>query len=338
MAAPMGIPSGDQILAQQGKSKGFSFGPTAGGSYGGGTSPVKTWDTVLPGQFGQLAMWSGDGFLAVTDTQYTPEPPDDGIAYARRGLDGDWEWIPVATGTGVPEAPIDGRTYTRTGIAGGSWQPLPFLLPEAPVTGQSFVRVGLNQTWQPAFSQANADALYAPLDTVSFPEAPTDGIAYARRGWDHTWQPVATGTGIAEAPPTGLNYVRNGLNRIWNLAFTQAMGNSLYAPISTISFPEAPTDGLLYVRNGALHAWEQALTQQTAQTLFAPFWTVSFPEAPTDGRDYARRGADNSWQVIPVVQNWVTDAPADGQLYVRSGTAQSWVNVQLLDLDGGQYP
>lgn len=334
MAAPMGIPSGDQILAQQGKSKGFSFGPTNGGIFGGGTSPVKTNDTILFGDIGKVAVWAGDGYLEVATVDYIADAPDDGQPYIRQS--GEWMLLSGATGA-VAEAPKTGINYVRNGFF-GAWQPLPYIIPEAPTTGQGFVRVGLNQAWQPAFTQANADALYAPLATVSFPEAPADGTAYARRGWDHTWQPVATGTGIAEAPPTGFLYVRDGLNERWVLGFTEALANTLYAPISTVSFPEAPADGLQYVRNGALHTWQLALTQQTASTLFAPFWTVSFPEAPTDGRDYARRGADNSWQVIPVVRNWVIDAPADGNLYVRSGTAQEWVNVQLLDLDGGQYP
>jgi hypothetical protein len=152
---------------------------------------------------------------------------------------------------------------------------------------------------------------------------------------------VATGTGLPEAPPTGLTYVRDGLNTRWVLAFTQAQaqaqGDARYAPIATVSFPEAPPDGQVYVRNGMLRLWEPALTEAAASTLYAPIWTVSFPEAPTDGRSYARRGADHSWQVIPAVQDWITDAPADGQFYVRDGLLHSWVSVQQQDLDGGVW-
>lgn len=339
MAAPMGIPSGDQILAQQGKSKGFTFGPTAGGIFGGGTSPVRTNDTVLFGDEGKVAVWASDGYLKISTVNYLADAPADGLSYARNGLLG--EWVPTATIAGVPEAPTDGRTYTRTGgttMFNASWLPLPYIIPDAPPDGQVYVRNGLNQTWQPAFTQADAGALYAPLATVSFPEAPTDGIAYARRGWDHTWQPVATGTGVPEAPPTGIVYVRDGYNKAWAIAFTEGMANTLYAPRSTVSFPEAPIDGRGYVRNGALNAWQPAFTEVDGLALFAPAWTVSFPEAPTDGRNYARRGADNSWQALPASQNWITDAPADGNLYVRSGTTAGWINVQDLDLDGGQYP
>jgi hypothetical protein len=331
-----GIPSGDQILAQQMKPKGFQFGPTPGGIYGGGNSPVRQPEAVSPSDFGQLAMWVGDGYIAVTDTEYTPEAPLDGQPYVREG--GEWVVLGNVVGT-VTEAPSTNLTYTRNGFQ-HTWQPLPYIIPEAPVTGQGYVRVGLNQQWQPAFTQANANALYAPISTVSFPEAPMDGTAYARRGWDHSWRPVATGSGVAEAPPTGNVYVRDGLNEAWDLAFTASQANALYAPISLVgtAIGEAPLDGLTYVRNGALRVWQPAFTLQEAVTLFAPIFTVSFPEAPTDGRSYLRRGADHSWQAQAINPGWITDAPATGDFYVRDGLTQSWVDVQQLDLDGGTYP
>ena len=337
MASPGGITSGDQILSQQMKPRGFTFGPTPGGIYGGGNSPVRQREVVSPNEFGQLAMWSGDGYIAVTTTQYAPEAPADGLVYGRRGY--DHQWIPVASNLGVPEAPVDGRSYTRDGQF-QAWLPLPFIIPEAPPTGQPYNRYGSTGTWGLAFSKGAADALYAPIATVGFPEAPDDGIAYARRGWDRRWIPVATNLGVSEAPPTGNTYVRDGLNEAWRLSFTQAQATALFAPISITGsiIPEAPADGQDYVRNGLLRTWQPAFTEAAAVTLFAPIWTVSFPEAPVDGRSYLRRGADHSWQAMPVIQNWITEALDDGQLYVRDGLLQTWVSVQTLDLDGGTYP
>ena len=72
---------------------------------------------------------------------------------------------------------------------------------------------------------------------------------------------------------------------------------------------------------------------------------------PPTGLVYGLDGRTNSW--VPVVTLWqllcvvqqavqqyanIQEAPADGNLYVRNGFAHSWVNVQDLDLDGGQYP
>lgn len=334
---PDGIQTGGAILAAQMKPKAFSFGATPGGTYGGGTSPVRTFDTILPPQFGSLAMWAGDGLLAVTNEVYPTDAPTDGQSYARNGL--SQTWVPVATGTGVPDAPIDGRTYTRTGPPGGigpgSWLPLPYVIPEAPNDGQNYTRNGLNGQWIPAFTPLAAQAMFAPVGTVSFPEAPQDGIAYARRGWDHTWQPVATGTGVPEAPPDGQNYTRNGLYKNWVVAFSQQQATTLFAPISTVSFPEVPNNGAAYDR--VFGGWTPSFTQQQANLLYAPSWTVSFPESPTDGRSYARRGVDHSWQAIPVYTSVVPEAPTDGNLYVRDGESASWINIQTVILDGGTY-
>jgi hypothetical protein len=329
---PDGIQKGDSILAQQMKPRGFQFGPTEGGTYGGGTSPVKTFDTILPEQFGMLAMWSGDGLLAITDQTYPTDAPADGIVYGRNGL--SQTWVPVASGSGIPEAPTTGLTYTRNGEA-AQWQPLPYIIPEAPNDGQVYNRNGLNHNWSVAFNQQIANTLYAPLGTVSFPEAPQDGIAYARRGWDHSWQPVATGTGVPEAPPTGANYTRNGAAQSWTQAFTQGQAANLFAPISTVSFPEVPNNGIAYDR--VFGTWVPSFTQQAASVLYAPAWTVSFPEAPTDGRDYARRGVDNSWQAIPPYTPGIPEAPATGALYLRDGLTTGWVDVQTIILDGGTF-
>lgn len=334
---PDGIQTGGSILAQQMKPKGFQYGATPGPTYGGGTSPVRTFDTILPPQFGMLAMWSGDGTIAVTDQDYPTEAPADGIVYGRNGLLG--EWIPVPSGGGIPEAPSTGLTYTRTGspTGPGSWTALPFIISEAPNDGQAYNRNGVNHAWIAAFNQQAANALYAPIGTISFPEAPEDGIAYARRGWDHTWQPVATGTGVPEAPPTGQTYTRDGLHQEWIGAFTLTQATQFFAPISTVSFPEAPTDGNNYTRNGALRTWQPAFSQVQANLLYAPVWTVSFPEAPTDGRSYARRGVDNSWQAIAVTTPGIPEAPATGSLYVRDGSPPGWIDIQTVTLDGGVF-
>lgn len=336
---PDGIVTGGSILAQQMKNRAFQSGPTSGGTYGGGNSPVRTWDTILPSEFGQLAMWSGDGLLAVTDQVYPTDAPADGQNYARNGL--TQTWVPVATGTGIAEAPTTGLTYTRTGpppgggTQPGAWVALPYIIPEAPTDGQPYNRYGNNNTWGVAFSQQAANALYAPISTVSFPEAPNDGIAYARRGWDHSWQPVATGTGLPEAPPDGNTYTRNGLYKNWTLAYTQQQALTQFAPISTVSFPEVPNNGVAYARTYG--AWTPSFTQQQASLLYAPSWTVSFPEAPSDGRTYTRRGVDHSWQAVTIPTSTVPEAPTDGALYVRDGQTASWINIQTVTLDGGTY-
>lgn len=332
---PDGITTGDFILGQQMKPRGFRFGATPGGSYGGGTSPVKTFDTILPDQFGMLAMWTGDGIIAVTNATYITDAPTTGLVYGRNGATG--AWVPVATGSigGIPEAPTTGLAYTRDG-ATASWVALPYIIPEAPNDGQNYTRNGLNHNWSVAFNQQIANGLYAPISTVSFPEAPQDGISYARRGWDHSWQPVATGTGVPEAPPTGLEYTRNGLNESWDVAFTQATAATLFAPISTVSFPEVPNNGVAYDR--VYDGWVPSLTMAQTNLLYAPIWTVSFPEAPTDGREYARRGSDASWQALPTITPGVPFPPATaGEIFVFQGSPAGWINIQTVILDGGTF-
>ena len=331
---PDGITTGDSILSQQMKPKGFSFGATPGGSYGGGTSPVRTFDTILPQQFGMLAMWTGDGQIAVTDQTYITDAPDTGTVYGRNGLTGTW--VPVATGTvgGIPEAPTTGLNYTRNGST-PAWVPLPYIIPNAPNDGQNYTWNGLNLTWAPAFNAAAASALFAPIGTVSFPEAPQDGTVYGRRGYDHTWVPTAS-NGMPEAPPTGLTYTRNGLNESWTVAFTALAAQLLFAPITTVSFPEVPNNGAAYDR--IFGAWVPSFTQAAASLLYAPIWTISFPEAPTDGRDYARRGSDNSWQAIPPITPGVPFPPATaGEIFVFQGSPAGWINIQSVILDGGTF-
>lgn len=72
---------------------------------------------------------------------------------------------------------------------------------------------------------------------------------------------------------------------------------------------------------------------------------------PPTGCVYGLDGSTQSW--VPVVTRWevmclvsqtvaqaatVQEAPADGNDYVRNGYSKAWVNVQDLDLDGGEYP
>ena len=153
------ILKGDWVIAQQMRPPAVFMGAEEGVVYGGGTSPVRTHDTIQPEDVGTLAMWTADGTIGPAIITPVPEAPDDGLSYARRGW--DKQWVPVATDFGLPEAPVDGRNYTRNGQI-KQWMPLPFLLPEAPTTGQGFVRVGLNHQWEPAFTQCDADSLYAP--------------------------------------------------------------------------------------------------------------------------------------------------------------------------------
>lgn len=174
---------------------------------------------------------AADGRYAPITTESFPEAPQDGIAYARRGWDRSWQ--PVATGTGLAEAPPTGLTY---------------------------VRDGLNERWVLSFTQGQAqaqgDARYAPIATVSFPEAPKDGRTYNRNGAAQAWEP----------------------------ALTEVMALTLFAPIWTISFPEAPTDGRSYARRGADNSWQALPPVQNFVT-----------DAPNDGNLYVRSGTAQVW-------------------------------------------
>ena len=136
----------------------MAFGPTPMGTFGGGTSPLKTNETILFNDVGKVAVWAADGYLEIATDDYLTEAPEDGTTYGRRGF--DHAWVPIAASSTVIDEPIDGRTYTRTGQP-AEWVPLPYIIPEAPPTGQSYTRNGLNQTWVLAFNQIDASALYA---------------------------------------------------------------------------------------------------------------------------------------------------------------------------------
>ena len=177
-------------------------GAEPAGVYGGGTSPLKTRDTIFPDDHGKLAEWSGDGFLRISRKHYPADPPTDGQVYGWQAPRG---WVAIGAGGSWLEAPNDGRDYVRRGSE-ASWQPLPYVLPESPGDGQGYVRVGSSHAWRPAFTQAAADARYAPITQQAIPESPQTGLIYGRRGWDHAWVPIATGAGspvavVGAVPP-----------------------------------------------------------------------------------------------------------------------------------------
>lgn len=295
-------------------------------NFGGGTSPIKTNHTIhIPDQ-GRLTKWESDGYVTLS---ILVDPPVDGRVYGTQN--GKWVPLPFAPGTAVfwDEA---GITWDETGVEWDTGQPVaarragngaaahgPVPVGESPLDGRGYVRVGLNQAWAPAFTQAQADARYAPIATVSFAEPPDDGQAYARRGWDRSWVAVATGEGVPEAPPDGGSYTRCGADETWRPAFTQAQADARYATLSQVSgvIYDAPNNTNVYARSGG--AWVLALTESIADTLYAPRSTVGFPEAPmTKKRLFARRGSDQSWQPA------AGEAPTDGQSYVRRGKDGSW--------------
>ena len=186
---PARLENGDDILERQmtpeasGFRQGQGFGAEEGGHFGGGTSPLKTRDTIYPKDYGKLAEWIGDGFLRISRRFYPSDPPADGQTYGWQWPDG---WVVITGGGagGIGEAPSDGRTYTRTGVGvddslwgtmvwgrdrwgagthGGEWVPLPYIIPEAPTDGQGYIRIGATNTWSAAFTQAQADARYQPI-------------------------------------------------------------------------------------------------------------------------------------------------------------------------------
>lgn len=222
-----GIAEGDVLLALHGVPPDFQFAPLPMGKFGGGSSPVKTDATILPDRVGGVAVWSADGYLKVSDDAYVTDAPNDGQAYVRQG--GQWVLLSTEVGS-VTEAPNTGLNYTRNGQL-KQWVAQPYIIPEAPLDGQAYARVGLNNSWATVFTENQATAMFAPIDTVSFPEAPPDGRSYVRRGWDHSWVPAPSG-GIPEAPNDGNWYVRGNLS--WGQAFTQTEADMLYMPLGGI--------------------------------------------------------------------------------------------------------
>ena len=247
------IENGQDVIDRQMTPRASGFrepqgrGADDSGTYGGGTSPLKTGDTIFIEDHGKLAEWAGDGYLRISRKFYPSDPPTDGQTYGWRFPEG-WVVLPGGDTGGIGEAPTDGRTYTRTGYD-SSWQPLPYILGEAPSDGRGYIRIGLTNSWLPAFTQADADLLYAPITSQGIPEAPETGLVYGRRGWDHTWIPVATGDGIPEAPVDGYLYVRQGSTESWQIAFTKAQADSLYQPLTEIDVnpPVNPSDGTWWV-------------------------------------------------------------------------------------------
>ena len=294
-------------------------GAELAGHFGGGTSPVKTRDTIYPKDYGRVAEWSGDGWLQLSHRFYLTDPPTDGQVYGWQWPTG-WVGVPPGggTGEGIGEAPTDGRTYTRTGYD-SSWQPLPYILGEAPTDGRGYVRIGSTNTWAPAFTQAQADLLYAPIGTGGIPEAPDDGLVYGRRGWDHSWIAVATGDGIPEAPTTGLLYVRRGSDETWQIAFTRGEADTLYVSLGDLADYAllSDLDNYLPLVGGSANQMQGPLILAGDATSATPLGAVTYQQM------MAAVGAIGTIHVGPTAPS----PAAAGDLWLDTSTSPSVMKV-----------